>query len=130
PVGPRFSRAPYGLLRQAMAALFFSWSHRLHYPIARDPGTTHLGRYLPRPRQCIHKKPSPRPRSVPALSLSRFTLGSLPAGPESLLHVRLLFLEHGPSRFSSQQHSAARGRWPAALSVTHPPIWQRGRPLG
>src|SRR6266403_1666142 len=90
-----------------MAALFFSRSHRLRYPIARDPGAVHLGRHLPRPKQSVHKKPAPRSRSVPTLSLSRFILGSLPAGPESFLHVRLLFLEHGPDWFSSQQHSPA-----------------------
>src|SRR5437879_4178977 len=98
-----------------MAALFFSRSDRLRHPITRDPGSAHLGRRLPHPRQSLHKKPAPRSRSLPALSLSRFTLGSLPAGAESLLHVRLLFLEHGPSRFSPEQHFPARGRWPAAL---------------
>src|SRR6266850_1121408 len=113
-----------------MAALFFSRSHRLHHPIARDPGTVHLGRHLPRPKQSVHKKPAPRSRSVPALSLSRFILGALPAGSESFLHVRLLFLEHGSDWFSSQQHSPARSSWPAALSPTYSPVWQTGRPLG
>src|SRR5881227_2387678 len=112
-----------------MAALFFSRSHRLHHPITRDPGSTHLGRHLPHPRQSLHKKPAPRSRNLPPLSLSRFILGSLPAGAESLLHVRLLFLEHGSSRFSSQQHSSARSRWSVALSLTYPSVWQTGWPL-
>src|SRR5205823_14277524 len=104
-----------------MAALFFSRSHRLHHPITRDPGSTHLGRHLPHPRQSLHKKPAPRPRNLPPLSLSRSILGSLPAGAESLLHVRLLSLEHGSSRFSSQHYSPSRGRSPAAFSGTHAP---------
>src|SRR2546430_13367089 len=88
----------------------------------RKQGSTYVGRCLPDPIQSLQKKPAFRHRSVPPLSLSRFALGSLPTGAESLLHVRLLFLEHGSSRFSSQQYSPARGRWPAALSVTHAPL--------
>src|ERR1700704_3048595 len=113
-----------------MAALFFSGSNRLHHPITRDPGPAHLGRRSPCPRQSIHKEPAPRPRSLSSLSLSRLVLGSLPAGSESVLHVGLLFLEHGPGRLSSQQYSPARSCWPAAVSLTYPLVWQTGRPLG
>src|SRR2546430_11923937 len=113
-----------------MAAVFVSRSNRLHRSITGDPGTANLGRRSPRPRQSIHKEPAPRTGSVPALSLSRLVLGSLPAGPESVLHVGLLFLEYGPSRVPSQQYSPARSRRPAALSPTYPPVWQTARSLG
>src|SRR6478672_4906004 len=112
-----------------MAAVFSSRSHRLPRPIARSAGTIHLGRHLSDAGESVYKKPVPRTRSVPALSLSRLIFGSLSASPESLLHDRLLFLEYGPGRVSSEQYFLARNRWPAALSAAYSPVSQWRKPL-
>src|SRR5207249_4944678 len=91
-------------LRQAMAALRRPGGFWFPRSIARGARATDVGRPVPHPRQSIHKKSGPCSRSIPSLSLSRLIFGSLPTSPESLLHGRLLSLEHRCGRVSSEQH--------------------------